>query len=143
METWKPRRRPTGITVVAVLYEIAAPLLFFFGSLFLALSAVGGGYSNAGFSLDKVLFAYFTLVSVVIFPFVPAIVAAGLLQGRKWTRIGTIALCIVNLAYVFYLYARGYAYRFLPYLVGLPFDLIIQVAIICYMFTSVARSYLR
>jgi hypothetical protein len=73
-----------------------------------------------------------------------AIVDFGLWTGRKWARIGTLALSVANIACVYFMdvYMFGGSLNEL-YSILLPLDILIQLAIILYMFTPAAKSYLR
>ena len=142
MKTEEIRRRPIGITALAAFYLFAVPLTLFLGTAFIGLLSVGGA-SRGPLSLEGLLIVY----SILFFPVAGAIalviIAVGLLLGKKWARIGTVALCIANLAFGFFMYALFSGMGgMLPEII-LLLDVIIQFAIILYMFTPSARRYLR
>jgi hypothetical protein len=144
MKTEDTRRRPIGITVLAILYGSVALLGFFSAMLIIPFFAVGR--AGAGpLDFEGTVFLYYSLVSVFGFPIPLAIVAFGLWSGGRWARSGTVALSLANLAFVWFAFAYGFwgGIRNGDFINILLLDTLIQLAIIYYMFTPTAKRYLR
>jgi hypothetical protein len=144
MKNEEAKRRPRGVTILAVFYALAVPSVFFFGMLFFVLWFGVGAESNGPLSFWGMLFVYSIQIAIIVFPIALAIVAFGLWLGRKWARVGTVALSGANLVCVCFVY--GYLFRGSLnelYSIVFPLDILIQLAIIYYMFTPIAKSYLR
>ena len=144
MKNEEVKRRPIGVTILAVLYTLAVPSVLIFGLTFVALWFFVGAEDNPPLSFSETLLYNSMLVAIFVFMIALAIVAFGLWKGRKWARAGTVSLSIANIACVYFIdeYMFESSLNEL-YSILLPLDILIQLAIILYMFTPTAKSYLR
>jgi hypothetical protein len=144
METEDTKQRPVGIRNLVILYGSVAFLGFFGMLIIIPLLGVGGSGGGPR-DFEGMLFVYFLLVSVFVFPIALTIVAFGLWSGRRWARSGTVALSLANLAIVWLVFARGWwgGIHNTYFIYLLLLDTPIQLAIIYYMFTPTAKRYLR
>jgi hypothetical protein len=136
--------RPKGVTILAIFYALASPVVFFFCVLVLVLLFGVGAESNGPLSFWGMSIVYSIQASIIVFPVALAIVAVGLWLGKKWARAWTVAISIANLVCVFVMYSylfRGSINEL--YSIMFPLDVLVQFAIIYYMFTPKAKDFLR
>lgn len=144
MKNDEAKRRPIGVTILAVLYTLAVPSVLIFGMTYVALWFFVGAEENPPLSFWGTLLYNSMLITIFVFMIALAIVAFGLWTGRKWARAGTVALSIANLACAYFMYAYLFGGSLNElYSILFPLDVLIQLAIIIYMFTPTAKSYLR
>jgi hypothetical protein len=141
MSNNKIEQRPTGITLLTVFYVFCIPFIFFWGVLLFVLGFGVGAASNPPLSLLDQVIVLSLWITTIGFPVALAIIVYGLWNGKRWARLGTFVLCGLNLV------GMRFAYLWFGSLNELytgifALDLLVQLAIICYMFTPRVRSYL-
>jgi hypothetical protein len=141
MSNDKKEQRPIGIILLTVFYVLCMPLIFYGGVLLFVMSSGIGAASNPPLPLVGQIIVLFLWIAMIGFPFALAVIAYGLWDGKRWARPGTLVLCGFNLVGMplAFLWFGLFNQLYTPIL---EFDLLLQLLIIGYMFTSGVRSYL-
>ena len=119
------KERPTGVTILAVLYMISGISVLIGGYLvgvilgdFLdSLSSLSGGEVDAG--LPMMCWVVFIVIALFYF-----IIAFGLLKGQKWARTLAILFAIIGL-------------------INIPIGTIISIIILIYLFKPEVKAYFQ
>jgi hypothetical protein len=142
MSHGKMEQRPTGITLLAAFYIFCIPVVPFWGIILFVLGFGVGGASNPPLSFLGRLIVTSLLIAIIAVPVALLVIVYGLWTGKKWARFGTLFLCALNLAGMLLapLWFGGLNELYRDIFL---FDLLVQLAIIYYISTPKAKSYLN
>lgn len=111
-----PQGRPTGVTILAVLYIIGGLLMLSVPVLFTAIVPLEIGlFAEVG----VICWAVFGILALVYF-----VVAYGLWVGQGWARIVAIILAVIGL-------------------LNFPIGTIISIVILIYLFKDEVKAYFK
>ena len=128
--------RPTGVTVIAVLFFLAAVLgvlagigmMFFGGFMATLINQSGGQGSGAGAGLFAGLGVAFGIV-VLVFAALYFLVGWGLLKLKEWARIVTIVLAALGVLGALF----GFVAIFSHFALLIVFSSLVRLAICAWM----------
>ena len=111
-----PRTRPTGITILAVLYIIEGLYLLALPLFFTAMLSGMMGMPGVA-AITGICWAVFGILALIEF-----LIAYGLLKGLRWARIAAIIFAIIGL-------------------LGIPIGTIISIIILWYLFKPEVKEW--
>ncbi len=119
------KERPTGVTILAVLYMIGGIsvliggflISIILGDFMSSMSSLGGVEVDAG--LPMICWVVFLVIALFYF-----LIAFGLLKGKKWARTLAIIFAIIGL-------------------INIPIGTIISIIILIYLFKPEVKAYFQ
>jgi hypothetical protein len=121
-----PMERPTGVTILAVLYFVQGVMMLIFPIMFsicLAsmMSLPGAEEADTGGALGAGILCWAVFGILALFYF---IIGIGLLKGQNWARVVAIIFAIIGL-------------------INVPIGTIISIIILIYLFKADVKAYFQ